>query len=523
MAKRRVDDFLNLVRRSGLVERDQLNRVLRRLKEEAAGKPIKDTDFVAERMVEALLLTSWQCDRLLEGRYRGFFLKKYKLLDHLGTGGMSSVYLAEHTLMRRRVAIKVLPKARVEDATYLPRFHREARAAAALDHENIVRAYDVDNEDDTHFLVMEYIQGRDLLVMVREDGPLDYDAAADYVRQAALGLEHAHQAGLIHRDVKPANLLVDTGHVVKVLDLGLARFTGEEQGSLTVANDENVLGTADYLAPEQALDSHRVDARADIYSLGCSLYYVLTGHPPFPDGTLPQRLMMHQKEPPPSIYNDRPDAPEDLVEICLLMMAKKADDRPQSMAEVADLLGKWLIDHGHGVDSDSGSSSGKLMVAAAAVARQTTPAEGSSRPPVGRPGSGSARPKRSAKTGSGSGRVKPKSPAKFTATSDTLAQTQAHTVETPLAEQEATVDAQPEIEIALPADDNPNQEISLPEFFVQVDSPALARLRSKHQLTPEQIEAYQKRRKGTPIWVWAVVGGGTLLALILLAIFLISG
>ena len=200
----------------------------------------------------------------------------------------------------------------------------------------------MDNDGSIHYLVMEYVEGRDLQHIVKEDGPLDYAAAAEYIRQAAEGLAHAHQAGLIHRDVKPANLLVDQKNVVKVLDLGLARFTDEDKASLTVAYDENVLGTADYLAPEQALDSHGVDARADIYGLGCSLYFLLTGHPPFPGGTLPQRLMMHQKQPPPSIYLDRPDAPPDLVDICLKMMAKKPDQRYQSAAEVAKVLGSMV-------------------------------------------------------------------------------------------------------------------------------------------------------------------------------------
>ena len=335
MAKPKVDAFLDLVRRSGLVEKDRLNALLLELKREAGGHSITDTAFVADRIVQAELLTRWQADRLLEGRHKGFFLGKYKLLGLLGTGGMSSVYLAEHVLMQRRVAIKVLPKSRVEDTSYLARFHREAQAAAALDHRNIVRAYDVDNEGSIHYLVMEYVEGRDLQHIVQEDGPLDYLVAADYIRQAAEGLAHAHQSGLIHRDVKPANLLVDQKNVIKLLDLGLARFTDEDKASLTVAFDENVLGTADYLAPEQALDSHGVDARADIYGLGCSMYFLLTGHPPFVGGTLPQRLMMHQKEPPPSIFIDRPDAPPDLVEICMKMMAKKPDDRYQSADEVA--------------------------------------------------------------------------------------------------------------------------------------------------------------------------------------------
>jgi serine/threonine protein kinase len=352
-----VDSFLDLVRRSGLVEKDQLNAVLADLQEQAGGSPPADADFVAKKLVEAGLLTRWQCDNILEGRHKGFFLGKYKLLDHLGTGGMSSVYLAEHVLMQRLVAIKVLPKNRVEDSSYLARFHREAQAAAALDHRNIVRAYDVDNDGNIHYLVMEYVEGRDLQQMVKSDGPMDYLIAADFIRQAADGLAHAHKAGLIHRDVKPANLLVDEKKVVKVLDLGLARFTSDEHASLTVAFDENVLGTADYLAPEQALDSHGVDGRADIYSLGCSLYFLLTGHPPFPDGTLPQRLMMHQKQPPPSIFKDRPDAPQELVDICLKMMAKKPDQRYQSMADVSLALADWLESQGKKAESPSGSGS----------------------------------------------------------------------------------------------------------------------------------------------------------------------
>ncbi len=367
MAKLTVDSFLDLVQRSGLVEKDQLSRALVKLKEEAAEKAASDAEFGAARLVEAGLLTRWQADQLLEGRHKGFLLGKYKLLGHLGSGGMSQVYLAEHVLMHRRVAIKVLPKKRVQSASYLERFRREAEAVAALDHRNNVRAYDIDNVGDVHDLVMEYVEGRDLQTVVKDQGVLDYDRAAEYIRQAAEGLEHAHRAGLIHRDVKPANLLLDRHNVVKVLDLGLARFTDEERASLTVKYDENVLGTADYLAPEQAIDSHGVDARADIYSLGCSLYFLLSGHPPFPDGTLPQRLMMHQKSPPPDIRLKRHDAPDDLLEICMRMMAKRPSARYQSAQEVADALADYLRARGHNVDSGVGSGS---------LARLTLPGSG---------------------------------------------------------------------------------------------------------------------------------------------------
>lgn len=357
MVKPKLDKFLDLLRQSKLLDVNQFKRLVLELKKRAAKEANTDAEFVARKLVEAGLLTGWQAQKLIEGRHRGFFLKKYRLLDHLGSGGMSSVYLAEHVLMQRRVAIKVLPMNRVKDTSYLERFHRESQAAAALDHRNIVRAYDVDNEGTVHFLVMEYVEGQDLQVKVREGGPLDYDAAADYIRQAALGLAHAHTAGLVHRDVKPGNLLVDQNGVVKLLDLGLARFSDEDRASITETYDETLLGTADYLAPEQAADSHGADARADIYSLGCTLHFLLTGRPPFPDGTLPQRLMKHLKEPPPRVKDTRPDVPEDLVEICLRMMAKKVDDRYQSADEVADALADWLTDHGHSFDSSLGGSS----------------------------------------------------------------------------------------------------------------------------------------------------------------------
>jgi serine/threonine protein kinase len=338
MATLSVDKFVELVRKSGLVSEEKLNSVLDEMSRDEAG----DGDKLAERLVNGKLITPWQAGKLKEGKHKGFVLGKYKLLGLLGTGGMSSVYLAEHILMQRLVAIKVLPQSRVDDSSYLARFRREAQAVAALDHKNIVRAYDIDNDGKNHFIVMEYVEGRDLQATVKSDGPLEYETAAEYIRQAAEGLQHAHDSSLIHRDVKPANLLLDNRGTVKILDMGLARFTDEANSSLTRIHDENVLGTADYLAPEQAKDSHTSDRRADIYGLGCTLYYLLTGHPPFRDGTLAQRILKHQTEPPPSIYEDRPDAPPDLVDVCMRMMAKQPGARYQTAGEVAEVLGKWL-------------------------------------------------------------------------------------------------------------------------------------------------------------------------------------
>ena len=342
MPKVEADTFLDLVERSGLAEKSQLAEFRTALEASSGDETPLDCRSLAIKLVAAGIITRWQAEKLCEGRHKGFFLAKYKLLDHLGTGGMSSVYLAQHVLMGHRVAIKVLPTHRLEDSSYLARFHREARAVVSLDHPNIVRASDADSEGKVHYLVMEYVPGRNLMDLVKDEGPLKYEVAADFIAQAAEGLQHAHETGLVHRDIKPANLLVNPKGVVKILDFGLAYFAEDSQTSLTIAYDENVLGTADFLAPEQAIQSHGVDGRADIYSLGCTLYFLLTGHPPFPDGTLAQRLMMHQMQEPASILVDRPKTPPELLAICQKMMAKKKENRYQSAADVAQALREWL-------------------------------------------------------------------------------------------------------------------------------------------------------------------------------------
>lgn len=384
MPKLTAESFFNLVQQSGLVESRKLQPLMEQLQQ--SGVDMSDAAAVAEWLVAKGTLTQWQTNKLLQGKHKGFTLGKYRLMELLGKGGMSSVYLAEHQLMRRRCAIKVLPIKRVNDSSYLERFHREARAVASLDHPNIVRAYDIDHEMDgdreIHFLVMEHVNGQSIQDIVKDHGVLTFEQTAEYYRQAALGLDNAHNNGLVHRDVKPGNLLVDQSGVVKVLDLGLARFNEQHDESgapLTVAHDEKVLGTADYLAPEQALDSHEVDHRADIYALGCSMYFALAGHPPFKDGTLTQRLMWHQVKEPPEISESRPEMDQSeggraLVAIIKKLMAKQADDRYQTMADAADALMEWLQQHAgsewqaaHASD-DSPSGSDMNVAAPAPVA-----------------------------------------------------------------------------------------------------------------------------------------------------------
>jgi eukaryotic-like serine/threonine-protein kinase len=334
------DEFLDLIRKSGVLDEKRLDAYLDKAR--ATSSLPSEPSKLAGLLVRDAILTHFQAEQFLQGKWRRFTIGKYKVLERIGSGGMGSVYLCEHKLMRRRVAVKVLPTAKADDTSSLERFYREARAVAALDHVNIVRAYDIDQDDKLHFLVMEYVDGASLQEMVKRGGPLDPIRAAHYMRQAAQGLQHAHDcAGLVHRDIKPGNILVDRTGVVKVLDMGLARFFFDEEDVLTKKYDENVLGTADYLAPEQALDSHSVDIRADIYSLGATFYYCLTGRSPFNEGTVAQKLIWHQTRQPKPIRSINADVPEGLVAIIEQMMSKDPAQRYPTPQAVVDVLAPW--------------------------------------------------------------------------------------------------------------------------------------------------------------------------------------
>lgn len=339
-APSKVDEFLDLVRKSGVVDEKRLEAYLQKLR--AGASLPDDLGRLAGILVRDGILTHFQAEQFLLGKWRRFTIGKYKVLERLGSGGMGSVYLCEHKFMRRRVAVKVLPAAKADDPAALERFYREARAVAALDHPNIVRAYDIDQDEKLHFLVMEYVDGASLQEIIKKHGPMDITRAAHYIQQAAIGLQHAHQiAGLVHRDIKPGNVLVDRNGVVKVLDMGLARFFHDEEDILTKKYDENVLGTADYLAPEQALDSHSVDIRADIYSLGATFYFVLTGSTPFTEGTVAQKLIWHQTRQPKPIRTLRAEVPEQLAAVLDKMMAKDPAQRYQTPADVVTALNPW--------------------------------------------------------------------------------------------------------------------------------------------------------------------------------------
>jgi hypothetical protein len=272
---------------------------------------------------------------------------RYRVIRLLGRGGMGAVYLAEHRRMGRLVALKVIHPEFLNHAGALLRFAQEVKAAAQLDHPNIVAAYDADQAGELHFLVMEHVEGRNLADYLAETGPLPVAQACDIIRQAALGLQHAHQRGMVHRDIKPHNLMLTPAGQVKVLDFGLARFATETPGAATadagsasppLTGAGAVMGTADYIAPEQVQNAHLADGRSDVYGLGCTLYHLLTGRPPFPHGSPREKLRRHTTDPPPEPRELRGEIPEGLARVVATMTAKRPQDRYQTAEEAAVAL-----------------------------------------------------------------------------------------------------------------------------------------------------------------------------------------
>jgi serine/threonine protein kinase len=335
-----ANDFLDHLRVSGLLKQPRLDEYLEGL--QAEGNLPQQPRNLATRFVRDGVLTQFQAQQLLQGRHKNFVVGRYKILQPLGAGGMSKVYLCEHSDMGHRVAMKVLSKQSGKDKSLVARFIREARVAAALNHPNVVRAHDIDSTGGTiHYIIMDFVDGVSLNGLVRQRGKLKPAHAAHYVAQAACGLQHIHEAGLLHRDIKPGNLLVDRDGVVKILDLGLARLQEDEERLTAKYNDGAILGTADFIAPEQSLVNTEVDHRADIYGLGCTFYFMLTGNVPFP-GNIAKKLIGHQTKEPEPVSMLAPETPPELERVVKRMMAKKPKDRYQSAAAVLRDLAKWL-------------------------------------------------------------------------------------------------------------------------------------------------------------------------------------
>lgn len=267
---------------------------------------------------------------------------RYRVLRLLGSGGMGTVFLAEHKLMRRLVALKVLREAAFTGAEARERFLREVEAVARVSHAAIVTAYDAEQVGDLHLLVMEYVEGIDLDDLVDKEGPLAIDRACDYIRQAAEGLQHAHEHGLVHRDLKPSNLMCTLDGQIKILDFGLARLGSESVRLKPLTQTGICMGTPDYIAPEQVLDTAQADIRSDIYALGCTFYYLLSGRNPFEGNTISEKLVAHKMRAPLDVTVLRPDVPAAVRDVLGRMLAKDPQQRYQTPAEVVEALSGLL-------------------------------------------------------------------------------------------------------------------------------------------------------------------------------------
>ena len=342
--------FLANLRQSGLVAEEQLAAVAGQLPESPRGR------VVARALVARGLLTKFQAEQLLAGRTGGFFLGPYRILEQLGQGGMGRVYKAEHRTLGRTVALKVLAPSVLKSHKAQALFLREVQAVARLVHPNLVTAFDADQAGGRYYLVLEYVNGPNLDQLVRGEGPLPVGQACEFVRQVALGLQHAHERGLVHRDIKPSNILLQSAGgagreaygLAKLGDFGLVRLTapaaaGHDAPGTIVTNANAVMGTPDYLSPEQARDVHKTDIRSDLYSLGCTLYYLLVGRVPFPGGSTLEKLIRHGTEEAEPVERLRPGVPPAVAAVVRRLMAKKPAERFQTPAELAAALAPFAV------------------------------------------------------------------------------------------------------------------------------------------------------------------------------------
>ena len=327
-------DLLPIIRNSGALTEKQFLEVRNKVH---AGALPADSRGLAQRLVADNLLTDYQVKRFLSGKSHGLIVGKYVILDRIGSGSMGRVYKAHHQLMGRVVALKIIAPEIVTNDRVIARFHREMRLVGRLDHPNVVRAFDADQSNNILYIVMEYVAGKSLGQRLREGGILPPVEAVGYAAQAALGLAHAHEQGIVHRDVKPSNLLVNEAKQLKVLDLGLGVLMETDEQSAFATADGVAVGTVDYMSPEQAC-GREVDGRSDLFSLGCALYHLISGRQAFPGSSPIERLGHRISNRPTPILNHRPDLPASLVQVLDKLLATRPTDRYQTGIEAADAL-----------------------------------------------------------------------------------------------------------------------------------------------------------------------------------------
>jgi serine/threonine-protein kinase len=303
--------------------------------EQATEKPLT-LEFLKSLMLQGVL-TRFQADWLLEGKFQEFTIDQYRIVDILGTGGMGWLYVGIDEETGEKVAVKVISKHMDND--YLTRFKLEARAGLLLNHPSIVRTIKLGETDEILYVAMELVEGISLQELIVRQGSIPWPQAASLIAQAAAGLQHAHEKGMVHRDIKPGNLLVKKNGIVKVLDFGLALMeNNEDEFTLAMISGQGCVGTADYISPEQTIDSFAVGPRADIYSLGCTLYCALTATVPFPEETVAKKLRAHRTKNARGVREIKPDIPAAIEDIVSRMMARKPEDRYATAADVAEAL-----------------------------------------------------------------------------------------------------------------------------------------------------------------------------------------
>ncbi|HWY87236.1 MAG TPA: serine/threonine-protein kinase [Gemmataceae bacterium] len=332
-----AEAFLKSVLRSGLLDKTQLQDALRSFPKDRADK----AQELAKHLIQAGKISRFQAHKLLAGITLGLRLGPYLIQTPIGRGGMGAVYLASDIRNGQHLAIKVLPpkRARAEER-YLARFQREMELSQKVSHPHIALTHEAGMSQGVYFIAMEYIPGQSLYRLVVTQGPLSVPRAAHLFAEVASALEHAHNLGLIHRDLKPSNIMVTPNDHAKVLDLGLAIMEGEVSENVEVIGGRGyVLGSIDYMAPEQTLDSTQVDGRSDLYAVGCVLFFALTGKPPFPEGSAKDKVSAHRRREPDAVQLANRGIPEAFAKLVLRLLEKKPEDRyPNAAALRAELL-----------------------------------------------------------------------------------------------------------------------------------------------------------------------------------------